>query len=60
MGVLTLIAVMLQSALGASLPQKTFPGPERAVQALIDASKDTVDRGAVPFGKVYACFSRRD
>lgn len=38
-GVLTLIAVMLQSALGASSPQKTFPTPEEAVRALIGASK---------------------
>ena len=34
-----LIAVMLQAALGASPPQKTFPTPEEAVRALIDASK---------------------
>ena len=38
-GILTIIAVMSQAALGASPPQKVFPSPEEAVRALIDASK---------------------
>lgn len=39
-GVLILIAVMLQSAFGASPPQKIFRSPEEAVRALIEASKE--------------------
>ena len=38
-GVLTLIAVMLQSAFGATPPQKIFRSPEEAVLAFIDVSK---------------------
>ena len=39
MGILTLVFVMIQAALGAAPPQKTFPSPEEAVRALIDASR---------------------
>jgi hypothetical protein len=38
-GILTLIAVMLQTALGAAPAQKSFATPEEAVRALIEAAK---------------------
>ena len=39
MGILTLVFVMIQAALGAAAPQKTFASPEEAVSALIEASR---------------------
>ena len=44
-GIFTLIAVIPQSALGASATQKVFSSPEEAVRALIDTSKQKETRG---------------